>query len=209
MNNSDSTIQNTNQSANSAGLLAKQIEAILFWKAEPISVKKLATILSVPESEINNSISELERSLEGRGIVLVKNDSEVSLATGPDSSELIKKITMDEESAELGKASLETLAIILYKGPIRRSEIDYIRGVNSSFIVRNLLVRGLIQKTPDPKDSRTSLYSSSFELLGHLGITEVKNLPDFEKVQEEIQKFKADKESGAKLEEATIQEESK
>ncbi len=161
-------------------------------------------MLSVSIEEVNESISLLEKNLENRGIVLMKNagDSkpeniEVFFATHPSSSELIKKITIEEESAELGKASLETLSIILYKGPIRRSDVDYIRGVNSSFIIRNLLVRGLIEKKTDPKDSRTFLYSASFDLLAHLGVSEINKLPDFEKVQTELQNFKEQKQLSA------------
>jgi len=174
--------------------LAHHIEAILFWKSEPVSIKELSRMLSVEVDKITEALSELEKNLENRGIVLMKKDDNVYLATSPASSDLIKKITKEEESAELGKASLETLSIVLYKSPIRRSDIDYIRGVNSSFILRNLLVRGLVDKKPDPKDMRTFIYSPSFELLAHLGVTEVSKLPDFEKVQAEIQHFKDQKE---------------
>lgn len=176
--------------------LSNQIEAILFWKSEPVSLKELSSMLSVEVDKINVAISELEKSLENRGIVLMKKDDSIYLATSPATSELIKKITKEEESAELGKAALETLSIVLYKSPIRRSDIDYIRGVNSSFILRNLLVRGLIDKKTDPKDSRTFVYSPSFELLAHLGVTEVSKLPDFEKVQTEIEAFRNQKELG-------------
>ena len=174
--------------------LSNQIEALLFWKSEPVSLKELSKMLSTEEEKIDEALLELEKNLENRGIVLVKKDESVYLATSSESSELIKKITKEEESAELGKASLETLSIVLYKSPIRRSDIDYIRGVNSSFILRNLLVRGLVDKKTDPKDSRTFVYSPSFELLAHLGITEVAKLPDFEKVQTEIQAFREQKE---------------
>ncbi|MEI8061761.1 MAG: SMC-Scp complex subunit ScpB [bacterium] len=184
--------------------IEQQIESILFWKSAPVSVKELSRMLSVATDVIIEHIPVLEKSLENRGIVLIKNSGdtkpenmEVFLATSPESSELIKKISMEEESAELGKASLETLSIILYKGPIRRSDVDYIRGVNSSFIIRNLLVRGLIEKKSDPKDSRTFLYSASFDLLAHLGVSELSKLPDFEKVQIELQNFKEQKEQGA------------
>lgn len=174
--------------------LSNQIEAILFWKSEPVSLKELSRMLSVEIDNLNEAISELEKNLESRGIVLVKKDDKVCLATSPVTSELIKKITKEEESAELGKAALETLSIVLYKSPIRRSDIDYIRGVNSSFILRNLLVRGLVDKKTDPKDSRTFVYSPSFELLAHFGVTEVSKLPDFEKVQGEIEAFRNQKE---------------
>ncbi len=178
-----------------------QIESILFWKSAPVSVKELSRMLSVTTDVVIEHITVLEKSLEKRGVVVMKNSGdnkpenmEVFLATSSASSELIKKISMEEESVELGKASLETLSIILYKGPIRRSDVDYIRGVNSSFIIRNLLVRGLIEKKSDPKDSRTFLYSASFDLLAHLGVSELNKLPDFEKVQIELQNFKEQKE---------------
>lgn len=174
--------------------LSNQIESILFWKSEPLSVKELSRMLSVDTEKINEGIAELEKDLENRGVVLMKKGEEVLLATSTASSELIQKITKEEESAELGKAALETLSIILYKGPIRRSDVDYIRGVNSSFIIRNLLVRGLVEKKTDPKDLRTFIYSPSFELLAHLGLSDIKNLPDFEKVQSEIENFKIQKE---------------
>lgn len=174
--------------------LSNQIEAILFWKSEPVSLKELSRMLSVDLEKINEGLVNLEKTLENRGIVLMKKDDNVYLATSSLASELIKKITKEEESAELGKAALETLSIVLYKSPIRRSEIDYIRGVNSSFILRNLLVRGLVDKKTDSKDSRTFVYSPSFELLAHLGVTEVNKLPEFEKVQQEIQAFKEQKE---------------
>ncbi len=174
--------------------LSNQIEALLFWKSEPVSLKELSKMLSVEVDKVSEGLIELEKSLENRGTVLIKKEDTVYLATNSESSELIKKITKEEESAELGKASLETLSIVLYKSPIRRSDIDYIRGVNSSFILRNLLIRGLVDKKTDPKDSRTFVYSPSFELLAHLGITEVGKLPDFEKVQAEIETFKNQKE---------------
>jgi chromosome segregation and condensation protein ScpB len=74
------------------------------------------------------------------------------LGTVPEASELIEKIIKDELTRELGKSSLETLTIILYKSPIAKPEIDYIRGVNSNYILRNLLVRGLVEKISNPKD---------------------------------------------------------
>ena len=90
----------------------------------------------------------------------------------------------------MGKAGLETLSIILYQGPITRSEIDYIRGVNSNFILRNLLVRGLIEKIVSPKDTRSFMYRPTFELLQHIGVSKIENVPDYQKIRTEIENFK-------------------
>jgi hypothetical protein len=103
----------------------------------------------------------------------------VTLTTVPQVSTLIEKITKEELSKELSKAALETLAIVLYKGPIARSEIDYIRGVNSTFILRNLLIRGLVEKIDNPNDQRSFLYGTTLATLEYLGISSSSELPKY------------------------------
>lgn len=174
--------------------LEQQVEAILFWKGEPMTIKELSKMLQQNEDAVEGAVHNLQAHLLNRGIILMKTGNEVMLGTSPEASELIEKITKEELSKDLGKAALETLSVILYKGPVKRSEIDYIRGVNSTFILRNLLVRGLIEKKPAPDDQRASVYSASFELLSHLGVAEIKDLPNFDLVQEELKNFEASKE---------------
>jgi len=169
--------------------LSSQIEAILFYKAEPLSFKKLGELLSKPEGEIKEAVDFLKDELEGRGLALIEKDNEVMLGTDPELSAIIEKIAKEELSKDIGKAGLETLSIILYKNPVSRSEIDYIRGVNSSFIVRNLLIRGLVERIPNPKDSRGFLYRPTFELLSFLGVENTGQLPDRERIMEEIKNF--------------------
>jgi segregation and condensation protein B len=135
-------------------------------------------------------VHELEAVLKGRGLTLVQTDEEVMLGTAKELSPLIEKLTKDELSRDLGKAGLETLSIILYQGPITRAEIDYIRGVNSQFIVRNLLIRGLVERVENPKDARSFLYKTTLELLSHLGISKIEDLPEYEAVRKEIESFK-------------------
>ena len=193
--------------------LEQSIEAILFWKGEPMSIKELSKALSVKDTDIYASLKTLEEHLESRGIVLLRKVDksgleEIMLGTTPHASELIEKLSKDELSKDLGKASLETLSIILYKGPVKRSEIDYIRGVNSNFILRNLLVRGLIEKKQAPDDLRASIYGPSFELLSYLGVTSVDKLPNFTEIQDEILKFEHDqKEPEVVAEEVILEEE--
>src|SRR5689334_14206241 len=121
--------------------LQKQIEAVLFWKGEPISTKKLSQIFNKKEEEITSVLKELEKSLQGRGVSLIFKEDEVTLGTSKDTSEMIEKLTKEELVKDLGRAGLETLSIIIYQGPISRAEIDYIRGVQSNFILRNLMIR--------------------------------------------------------------------
>lgn len=178
--------------------LDSQIEAILFLKSEPISKKTLVEILEKTVEEIENALFVLEERLEMRGIVLLSKDDKVMLGTSPEMSGLVEKIRKDELSKDLGKAGLETLSIILYKAPLTRSEIDHLRGVNSNFILRNLLIRGLIEKVSNPQDQRSYLYKPTFELLSYLGIKTVEDLPEYGKIEEEIKNFIAvkDKDDG-------------
>jgi len=167
--------------------LESKIEGLLFYKGEDISVKKLAELLNVTVEEINEGLVKLEKSLENRGLVLVKKDDSVVLGITSELSPLIESIRKDEITKELSKASLETLSIILYKNGVSRSEIDYIRGVNSSFILRNLIVRGLIEKVIDSSDSRRILYRPSFNTLSYMNITSIDQLPNYNEIINQLQ----------------------
>lgn len=169
----------------------KLIEAYLFWKGEPVTISDIAKALKIDKADVADEIRALmaEVQTDNRGIVIVRYDDLVTLGTHPDTSEKISELTKEELQKELGKSALETLAVILYQGPVRRSDIDYVRGVNSQFILRNLLLRGLIDRIQDPKDERTFVYSPSLELLTYLGVTEVKDLPDFDVVVQTLANF--------------------
>lgn len=169
--------------------ISSQIESILFWKGEPMSFKEISKILDIEEQVIRENVSVLQQELENRGIVLISTDEKISLATNSEMSEKISVLVKEELSKDLSKATLETLSIILYRGAVTRSEIDYIRGVNSQFILRALSIRGLIDREADPKDERAYLYKPSIELLSHMGVTSRENLPDFEKINSEILAF--------------------
>lgn len=164
----------------------KKLEAILFWKGEPMAKKKLADILKVSVSDIDEAVLRLKESLKERGIVLQENGGNITLGTAPDFSKMIEHLQKEELNKELSKASLEALSIILYKNGVSRAEIDYIRGVNSSFTLRALSVRGLVERTTDPKDHRRYVYKPSFELLSFMGVTNIEELPDYAEVHSSI-----------------------
>lgn len=165
-----------------------EIEAILFWKGEPQSIKKLATSLAKTEEEIKAGLEILKEKVQNRGVELLWKNDEVMLGTSPKVSAIIERLTKEELVKDLGKAGLETISIIAYKGPISRAEIDYIRGVQSNFILRNLQIRGLVEKVTNPKDARSFLYRPTFELLQFLGVSKIEDLPEYEKVLEEFSK---------------------
>ncbi|MDD2935170.1 MAG: SMC-Scp complex subunit ScpB [Candidatus Pacebacteria bacterium] len=168
--------------------LSSKIESILFFKGEPVSIKQLAEILNVKEGEISDALNLLKENLKDRGICLIKNDNKVMLGTAPEMHEIIENLKKEELSRDIGKAGIETLSIVLYKGPVRKSEIDYIRGVNSGSILRNLMIRGLVERKSDENDQRSYLYIPTFELLSFLGVSSLEELPEYDKVISELKK---------------------
>lgn len=168
--------------------LEQKIEAVLFYKGEAESKKRLAKLLNANIEEIEKAIVKLESSLVNHGIRLLKIDDKLELVTAPETSEAVNSIHKDELIRDLGKAGSETLAVVLYRGPVTRAEIDYIRGVNCSFVLRNLQIRGLVEKNKS-KEKRTYEYKATVDLLKHLGVTSVKELPNYKEMKESLSKF--------------------
>lgn len=172
--------------------LEQKIEAILYWKGEPMSRKKLADMLKSGPAELNGAIDKLKASLAGRGVVLIERESKVSLGTPPELSKLFEDLQKEELNRGLSKASLETLSIILYKNGASRADIDYVRGVNSSFTIRALSVRGLVERVPDPADSRRFLYRPSLELLSYMGLSSIADLPEYADINPRVESAAAE-----------------
>lgn len=170
--------------------LEKKIEALLFVSGEGMAILKIAEILNKKEPEIEDSINLLKDHLEKEHYLSVLRDGDrVSLITSSVVSKIIEDFAKEEFSGELTKAGLETLTVVAYKAPVKRSEIDYIRGVNSSFMLRNLLIRGLIERVRDAKDSRSYVYRISADFLKFLGLTSISDLPDYGSFAQKLEEF--------------------
>lgn len=171
--------------------LQAQIEALLFAYGEPLEVKRIAETLKIGEEAVTKALQELEKNYEGdsRGLTLISHGERVQLATKPAFAGVLDQLAREELREELTPAALETLAIVAYAGPLARSSIDYIRGVNSSFILRALLMRGLVERAPDPQRPNTYRYSVSFDFLKHLGLSRAENLPEYQPLREIVRKF--------------------
>lgn len=172
----------------------KYIESILLFKGQPISYKEIASILEIEKDDVQKIVEQLQQEYIGKGITIVTNDTECELVTTPDSAELIAKLQKQEAETELSNASLETLSIILYMGPIARSMIDFIRGVNSQFTLRTLLVRGLIEKD---QSSKTPVYNVTLDTIKYLGLNKLDELPNFKEVRHELAQFIKDNSNNA------------
>ncbi|MEK7612294.1 MAG: SMC-Scp complex subunit ScpB [Patescibacteria group bacterium] len=168
-----------------------RLEALLFSYGEPISHKKIAVFLGIEEGRVAEHVTVLRTELinSNRGIVLVEEDNRVQIATKPEFGTMMQSIMKEEFSENLTPAALETLAIVAYAGPIPRSSIDYVRGVNSSFILRTLMLRGLIERNSAPEKGNVFVYSPSFDFLRHLGLSKKEDMPEFERLSGALQKL--------------------
>jgi len=159
------------------------VHALLFSSGEPLEKKHLESLLGLGNAELAVVLKALEGLLKGSGLTLIETSTEVELRTSPEASVVIKKLHENELSRDLGKASMETLAVIAYQpGGTTRGEIDWIRGVNSSASLRTLLMRGLIEGREDERDKRRIRYNLTTEALAHLGLSSIKDLPRYEEL---------------------------
>lgn len=161
--------------------LVSALESLLFASGEPLSLRRLAETLKIPEGAVAEGLRalELELAKPGCGLALLWKGKEVVLATRPENAEYVATLFKSELQSSISPAALETLAVIAYRGPITRLGIDAIRGVNSSFTLRNLLIRGLIDREGSATDARGYVYSLSFDFLREIGVSKVEDLPDY------------------------------
>lgn len=156
------------------------IEACLFVATKPVALKELAKFLELNEAEIAAAVEELARlrNVPSSGVHVIVLDGAVQLVSSPDCAESVAKIAKDELAPELTRPSLEALTIIAYRGPVTKPEIEAIRGVNCTLILRNLLMRGLIEERDDAKRLQ-SVYTLSTDALRFLGLHSKDELPDY------------------------------
>lgn len=163
------------------------LHALLFAAGEPLEKKQLAKLLTISEKELALALTALTALLKGSGLALIETGTTIELRTAPEAAALVKQLREAELARDLGKASLETLAVVAYHNNAddagaTRSEIDWVRGVNSSTSLRTLLLRGLIEGREDEKDKRRIRYSLTSEALAHLGLRNASELPRAEEL---------------------------
>lgn len=163
--------------------LKSQLESLLFVSLKPLAVKELASLLKSKSGEIEEALKSLGSDYQNneRGLTLIKNNNQYQIATAGASAALIQEFLKDETSGELSQPSLEALTIIAYRGPLAKLEIEKIRGVNCSLIIRNLLLRGLIEEKFD-KITNENYYTVTHDFIRFLGLREVAALPDYDKL---------------------------
>jgi len=171
--------------------LQGKLEALLFLYGEPVKIRNLKDILGVKEKDLNDALDGLIESLDSseRGLHIVRSEDRVQLTTRPSLAPLLADIAKEELDSNLTPASMETLSIVAYLGPCKRSLVEHIRGVNSSFILRNLMIRGLVERSPDASRANAFVYQITMDFLRHMGVGHVQELPEYEKYREFTELF--------------------
>lgn len=163
--------------------LISQIESILFLATKPVKFASLKKHTEASKSAIAEAINTLSERYAGEnsGLRLIEHNNAYQIVTAPDNAELVEKVYSSEMTGELTKPALETLTIIAYRGPITKPELELVRGINCSLILRNLAMRGLIQEDK-AEDELLNTYTVDPEFLQYLGMTSVDQLPKYEEL---------------------------
>jgi len=163
------------------------LESLLFISAEPLTTDTLKNILEIDKEEVEKIVGELisEYQLKNSGLLVVEVAGGVQMVTNPASAPWVKKLLATAFPTRLSQQSLETLAIVAYKQPIIKSEIEAIRGVNCDGVLRTLLERRLV-KILGRKEvpGRPLMYGTTKEFLQHFGLKDLSELPTLKEFQD-------------------------
>lgn len=166
--------------------LQSQIESLLFVAIKPMPVKELADLTKTKTKEVEEALAALAEEYKNseRGLSIIKNNNQYQLTSAPENAALIQEFLKDETSGELSQPSLEALTVIAYRGPIGKLELEKIRGVNCSLIIRNLLLRGLIEEKYN-KIKDENYYTVTHDFIRFLGLGDISELPEYTKLRAE------------------------
>ncbi|MDP2656089.1 MAG: SMC-Scp complex subunit ScpB [bacterium] len=177
--------------------LTRIVENILFASSTPCTLARLCSLSGASSKDVTDALRALNDELasERGGLILIENGETYTLGTNPEVAPIITRLQKEEPLGELSRPALETLAVIAYRGPVTKPEIEEIRGVNCAVSLRNLLIAGLIQQGDQTSDEQT--YAISMEFLRHLGAPSLDKLPDYNRLHEML--ISSNRDAGEKL----------
>jgi len=171
----------TNPESNGSLPLSAQFESLLFVTAEPALLATLAEALAVTRAEVESALRSLAEEYAQRGLQILRFGDRIHLTTSPRAAAVVEKFLGLGHTTSLSKAALETLAILAYRQPLTRPQVDAIRGVNCDSVLQSLLAKGLVEeigRTEGP--GRPILYGLTTTALQHFGLSSVEDLPPLE-----------------------------
>jgi len=165
------------------------LESLLFVADHPVTVESLASALQADVQQVEAALEMLGTECRERGIRLQRKGDRVQLVTAPEAAQAVEAFLGLEVSNRLSAAALETLSIVAYRQPITRAQIEAIRGVDSSSVLRSLVRRGLLREVERAETAgRPILFGTTFEFLRQFGLESERALPDWEELKAEIER---------------------
>ena len=163
------------------------IESLLFVADRTVTVQELAATLEVDQDEVENALESLKTDYQARGIRLQRKGDRLQLVSPPEAGPVIERFLGLEISGKLSPAALETMAIVAFRQPIARTQVDAIRGVNSDSVLRSLVRRGLLEQVGRAETvGHPFLYGVTFEFLEQFGLESLKSMPKWEELGKEL-----------------------
>jgi segregation and condensation protein B len=163
--------------------LKSQIESLVFVAGEPVRVDRIAKVLEVSVEQAEQILDDLAQEYAGRGLRLQRKGRRVQMVSAPEAGELVRTFLGLQLGSRLSPAALEALAIIAYRQPVTRAQIEAVRGVNSDTVLRTLINHGLIEERGRlDQVGRPIIYGTTFEFLQHFGLSSLDQLPVLEEV---------------------------
>ena len=154
------------------------VENLLFVAQEPVSAERLAAVLEISPDEVEAVLNALSHEYSRRGLRLQRHGRHVQMVTAPEAADYVRRFLGLELTGKLSPAALETLAVVAYRQPVTRADIEAVRGVNSDSVLRTLINRGLIEEQGRlEKAGRPIVYGTTFEFLQHFGLASLEQLP--------------------------------
>ncbi len=163
--------------------LTNQLESLLLASPRPLSLRKLAELTGRTTETVTAALEEISQKFntESSGIHLLRHSQSAQFVTSPLNSKLVTEFLKEEQAGELTQPALETLTIIAYRGPISKVQLDTIRGVNCSLILRHLMIKGLVEAKAN-KDKYQTSYQVTNDFVRYLGLTEMNQLPEYDQL---------------------------
>ena len=159
-------------------LLKRQLETLLFIAKSPLRLDQLKRLLKADKPQIRNALAELETEYQSRGIHIIHIAEGYQMATDQEFAGLVQALVLTPQKVTLTAATLETLAIVAYRQPVTKAQIEYIRGTNSDSIVNGLVEKNLVEEKGEAQvPGRPMLYGSTDLFLKEFGLPSLKDLP--------------------------------
>lgn len=157
------------------------VESLLFVADEPVQIEHLASVLQTSLEQVEEALRNLNQEYVQRGLRLQRKRQRVQMVTAPEAADYVRTFLGLELSAKLSPAALETLAIVAYRQPVTRAQIEAIRGVNSDSVLRTLINRGLVEEQGRLEQAgRPIIYGTTFDFLQQFGLSGLEQLPSLE-----------------------------